>query len=307
MDPRALLSLLEGVAEEDMRARLRSSLLFAEEPPGAKPPDEVEERFASTVRRIAERSPDHRIGDFFLMGREWEGFRDFIKATVLSRESVAVGRPREEEGSGEGFEAALRAEVEDEAMKPFAAAASRITSELPREGDQAGWIDRVVDAHEAASLVRVADRLGSADLRGWAVTWANLRAGLSLVRARRLGWDAEELCGHWHAVGFDDPSLADLARGDEGGWPSALRKLGLRDPEGVLGGPEETVRLARRIDETVSASAAAAAGMPFGPERVFAFLWALRCEAMNLRVVLSAAALAIPPARIENELRTGYG
>jgi len=47
--------------------------------------------------------------------------------------------------------------------------------------------------------------------------------------------------------------------------------------------------------------------MAFGPEIVFAFLWALRAEAFNLRMVLSAADYGTPEERLVKQLRAGHG
>lgn len=308
MERRDFLSLLTAESGEERQARLRSSVLFAEMPPVDTSAEQVEEAFAATVRDVAAIAPDDRIADLFLLGRDWQRFREVAKSQVV-RGDVGGAEPGQERPTEdeERFAPCWKGEVEDERLKPFAEAARKIASEVPAEGDVAGWVDQVADAHEAASLVEAARALESEVLLDWVRTWVRLRSALSLIRARRIGWKTDTILSHWKSAGFDDPALAKLAFGEESGWAAALRELGLPKAEDVLGQPEPTVHLARRIDEWVSTLAAASSSMPFGPEPVFAFLWALRIEAINLRLALSAAAFGIPEGRLAEELRAGDG
>jgi len=310
MERRDLLAFTGIDSPEERSARLRSSLLFADAPPGGNLVDEVEEAFCAYVQRIAAVSPDDRIADLFLLERDWEEFRRFAKSVML--QETEPRRELRDGGAAElsPVEAAWRGDVEEERFTPFAEAAGRIASDCPREGDRAGWIDHVADAYAAASLIRTAARLRAEDLLDWVRTWATLRAALALIRARRLSWDAAALWTHWQAAGFDDPALAELAAGAEAEWPSALDKLGMGTAGTALTDltePDMTVRLAQQIDDRVTQLASASSGIPFGPERVFAFLWALRSEALNLRLALTAAEFGIPEKRLASALRIGHG
>jgi len=304
---RQVLALLEADSAEEVATRLRASLLFAERPPGQSPVQEVPERFAKVVQYVALLSPDPRIGDLFLQGRRWEEFRRFAKEAVSETARPRGPRQEPERRPTSVYEACWSGEVEDERLRPFADAARTIRSELPAEGDRPGWIDRYLDACEAASLMRSAAALESEDLARWVRTWLDLRAALGLVRARRSGWDTAGVLGFWRRAGFDEPGLAELAAAREEDWPRLMRELGLPQAEGVAPGPDFPARVERYIDERVAELASAASGMPFGPERVFAFLWALRCEAVNLRLVLTAAGYGIPPEAVREEVREGYG
>jgi hypothetical protein len=121
------------------------------------------------------------------------------------------------------------------------------------------------------------------------------------------GWPASAFLADWQRFGFDDPALATLAEGERPEWPGALDRLGLPAAEDLLAEAEPAVRLARRIDARLGELASAAGGIPFGPERVFAFLWALRMEALHLRLVLTAAAFGIPEDRVVGEWRAAHG
>lgn len=308
MDRRTLLGLLEADSPEELRGRLRASLLFTESPPSGNPLDDIEARLEEVVERIAALSPDDRIADLVLMSRRWEELRTFAKRKLQGASGTQPGKPAAKPGpADELLEAAWRGRVEDTRMKPFVEAAEEIQSASEQQEDVPGWVDRLVDAREAATLVAVAAELGGKALTDWVRTYANLCAGLALIRARRIGWEVEPFWEQWKAVGFDDPDLAELAGADETAWPRSLEKLGLPDAARVLSAPDPTVALARRMDDQLANLASAAKGMPFGPELVFAFLWALRSEAVNMKLVLAAAAFGIPEERVAAELRTGYG
>jgi len=305
MQVRDLLGLVKVESEEERRQRIRLSLLFGETAPVGNPMEQIEQAFRDVVCRTARISPDSRIGDLFLLGQDWHGFRRFAKSAMLEQSAVGAKQAEPAE-SDERFTMCWNDRIEDERDRPFAEAAEHIRSKLPAEGDRAGWIDAAMDAHEAASLVRAAASLESDALLNWVQTWMNLRGALSLIRARRTGWETAGLLAQWQAVGFDDPALAEVASENEAEWPIALGKLGLPTAAAVLAEPEATVRLAREIENRVSVLASESTGMPFGPERVFAFLWALRAEAINLRLALSAATFGLPEDRVGQELRIGY-
>jgi len=303
MDHRELLGLLEADDADERASRLRSSVLFLDAPATDDLPDRVSDAFGAYVRRIGDASPDDRIADLFLAERDWEEFRAFAKARVIRSDETARDRGQEESSR---FEACLREETEDPRMQPFADALAHIEAACPSEGDRAGWIDGVVDAHEAAMLMDLATALGSEALQDWVRTWTALRAGLSLIRARRIGWDASELLAQWRDAGFASEDLTVLAEGPDSAWALALERLGLPGAAAALAEDEPTVQLALRIDDGVARRAADASGIPFGPERVFAFLWAVRSEAINLRLLLNAAEYGIPETRVEAAMRTNY-
>lgn len=308
MDHRALLGLLEADSSEELRTRLRASLLFAERPPSDKPLDEVEERFEDTVQWIAGLSPDDRIGDLVLIGRQWEAFRTFVKDKLKREPESRQGKTAAKaEPADERFEEAWRCRAEDDRMEPFMKAAEEIQAAFEQQEDVAAWVDRLADAREAAALVATADALQCETLLDWVRVYAKLRVGSTLIRAGRIGWETEPLIEQWQAAGFDDPELLELAAADAAAWGPALEKLGLPHAARILSAPDATVALARKIDDHLANLAQGAKGTPFGPEVVFAFLWALRSEAINMKLVLSAAAFGIPRERVAEQLRVGYG
>jgi len=299
------IGVLRAGSSEERQTRLRASLLFAEGPPPADAAEAVEAALVRRAREIGALSPDERIADLVLLEREWDAFREAAKKAMLSENSGTAVPGRDDEGGL--FAASLSDANTDERAAVFRPAAETIRTRLPREGDRAGWIDGIVDGYAMASLVAAAEQLGSRELASWARTRALLVAALSLIRARRLAWPADELHEAWSVAGLDEPSLADVARGDESGWPAALDRLGLPYAERALGEDEPAVRLALMIDDRITELASAARGMAFGPEIVFAFLWALRAEALNLRLVLSAAEYGTPEERLVGQLRAGHG
>lgn len=304
MDKRAVLGVFEADSPEELKSRLRASLLFADAPPSDMPMDEVNKRFQQAVRGIAVSSPDVRIGDLFILDRVWEGFRAFAKSTPAEKGAVQSGRRTESaDVTAELFRACWEGRVEDERMQPVADAAVALRAAAEGETDLAGMVDRVVDAHEAAAHEKTAHALGGEALEEWVAVLTRLRAGLTLFRAKRLGWDTQKFLEPWRAVGVDHPALADLATGKKEEWAGAWDRLGLPNAAGALNAADAPVELERRIDNRISGLAGGAKGMPFGTERVFAFLWALRNEATNLRMVLTAAACGIPAERVAAQMR----
>lgn len=291
LDRRGTLAVAHALNDEERRARLRASLLFADAPPGERPFDEVEERFARLARAMGEQSPDLRVAGLLLQGRDWAEFRAAARAAAGVRTASATqGR----------WAAALRGEAEGPEQAEFAAGGRRATAELPREIASGTWVDRVLDAREAAALIRVAREAGGEPLGGWIVTWVRLRGALAFLRARRLGWDNAALWLEWQLAGLDCPELGGVALGDDATRAAALRALGLALPAEGIG----VAAIERHIDERMTELLSTARGEPFGPETFFAFLWAVRIEALNLRIALAASDSGMSEQRIAAELRT---
>lgn len=297
LDQRAVLAIAQSITAEELRARLRNSLLFSQTPPGERPLDEVERRFGEVARQIAEMSPAPRIAEMFLLEREWLAFRQFARGRLLKKTAGA----RAGQAQDERFEAALRGEAVEPSCAQFVEAGVAIAAALGNES--AADVDRLADPWEAAAVLRAARELESEMLTEWTATWARLRAALALIRARQNGWDVAPFRQAWRDAGFDQEALDDIARGGQSEWPAALERLGLPHAAQFTSGPDMPVRLARAIDARITELTADAQGIAFGPEKVFAFLWALRMESLNLRVVLSAAEAGIPESRFAYELR----
>jgi len=294
------LMLLRAAADE-RRARLRMTLLYEASPPVEPTAESVMRQFAAAVRRVAYLSPNPRLADLFLQSGEWEEFRRVAK--VMVGRTAPVGS---EVSIPERLRAIWSGAAGEPALRPFVLAASVIARNAPRDGECEAWVDRVVDAHEIAALVSVADDLLSDVLREWVGTWARQRAAVALFRARKLGWNVPDFWPHWQRVGFDDPLLAAVALGPDSELPAALRGLGWREPEKALAEPEPAVHLGRQMEAQVEALASAARGIPFGPEPVFAFLWVLRREALDLRLVLSAVGAGMSEESVAAVLRATH-
>jgi len=140
-------------------------------------------------------------------------------------------------------------------------------------------------------------------LPGWIDLLTNLRAALAAFRATRLGWDAEKSLAPWLAAGFDNFFIFDLARAKPEDWLVIWDRLGLSIAADILNSEDAPAQIERAIDARMTAFGDEARGIPFGPEVVFAFLWALRNEALNLRIVLTARACGMDEARVAAQLR----
>lgn len=303
MDQRTVMAVAQASTGEEIRSRLRASLLFSATPPGERPLDEVEQRFREMAHAVGALCPDPGVAEMFLLPHEWHAFRQMGRARLTKK---AAGGLRGESGDAEGFEAALRGDMGGVRALGFAQAGVRLAVEATGEAEPS-VVDRVSDPWEAACAVLAAQGLGSEELSRWAETWAGFRAALSLIRARLNGWEIEPYYEEWRAAGFTAEALNDIAFGAPSEWPSALGRLGLPGAGEALSGAAPAVRLARRMDDRITELSRGASGVAFGPEKVFAFLWALKMEALNLRLMLSSVEAGIPPERVTDELRMEHG
>lgn len=306
LDRRALLALRRPADAAELQTRLRQSLLFSDGGIGPQPAEQVTERFEAFVRQICDASPDGRIGDFFLLSREWQIYRDIAKRAVLTDArgiGVASDIPTEEEMR---FLPLFRRDKSALGDDPFSAATRHILSNLPQGEDRLGRLDLMVDAFEAAALRRSVAALGSDELSEWIGQWIRLKAAQTILRCRRHEWDCASFGEDWRAAGFDDVPLDGLLRGTTTDDVYLLSQLGLRDADSLLNEPDFVVAMTRRVDDLLTRRLSEASGIPFGPERVFAFLWNLRNEAVNLKLILAGAVYDIPDERIEHELRAAH-
>lgn len=300
LDRRTLLGLLDAADAEERRGRLRGSLLYEDAVPGDMPGEEIDDRFAETARTLARQSPDPKIADIFLLEREWMTFRRFAKRQLVEKQQPAVAVKAGPDD--DRYRSLLAGQAAEPEWQRFADAGIAMSDRAKREKDPRGEMDRAADAAEAASVLEAANALGSAVVTEWTRQWMNLRAALSLIRARLNGWDADAYYRDWKEFGFDDPALADLAHESESAWPGALVRLGMNEKQAEAV-KESTAALAQRVNDAMTEKLHDADGIAFGPEQVFAFLWSLRNEATNLRIVLSAAESGMPKDLVDKELR----
>lgn len=302
MDRRSLMALVQAQTGESIVARLRVSLLFANAQPGERPLDEVESRFRDVARSIVAMCPHRCMETIFLSSHDWRAFRSVGRLRLSGGDSTAL---RADAKAAEAFEAALCGDTGGSRAYGFAVAGVRIASKASGAAAAAA-VDRVCDPYEIAGAVLAARESGSGELARWIETWAGLRAALSLVRARLQDWEMDELYAEWRAAGFGADALNEIAFGAKAGWAPALVRLGLPTAAEALASHAPAASLARMIDDQVTELARGAEGVAFGPEKVFAFLWALKMEAMNLRIVLAAAEAGMPEERFAPELRAEY-
>jgi len=308
LDRRAIVGLLDSEDPEEIAARLRSSLLFAEAPPGPAPIDEVDRRFGAKVEEVASASPDVRIGDLFLMDRRWHRFRQFAKSALIGEPESAARRPAKPSAERELFRECWEGRAEGERLRPFVEASDALRAASREAADIAGMVDRVCDAHEAAALVATARALGGEMLSDWVTDWVRLRAALAFFRARQIGWDTASIIEPWRGVGLDSPDLMSVALCKHDELPAVWERLGISGAREILAAPtgsaarEAPVAMARRIEAHLTRRISEAQGIPYGPEKVFEFLWRLRREAAAIKAILAAAASGIAKEKTAEEL-----
>jgi len=304
---RATLDLLNVDGLDDLLGRVRQTLMFAglaDTRRSFELAESMDAGYAAMVREVGEASPTSVVADVFLLPIEWQAFRACLRAEALGHERRGVS------GSAVPHEIWAQCWASDEVEPPFelfAAAAQAIRAAMPREERDERLVEEITDIYEARDLMRAALETRSDAIATWVATWLRLRLALALLRCRFNGW------GHVrHADALDDlavgkQEIISLVSPERRDWRTPLAQMGLRAIQTV---PEDdplpTVTIERLIDDAITELCHAGRGVPFGPELVFAFLWGLRCEALNLRLVVTGAAAGLPREAIARDIRQTY-
>ena len=303
---RAALELAAAEGLREAAARVRQTLMFAGLPDTDDPfaiLDAMQDAYAAVVRRIAEASPSRALGELFLLPIEWEAFRAFLREKALGLERLMVPGAATPEGAGEQCWAGRAAEP---GLEPFAEAAAAIRAAGSAEERTTQLVEGVTHVFEAQQLRQTARELGSPRVAAWVEGWLNLRLALALLRCRANQWAGILDPEAFEGLGEARQALLALAGGEERrDWRPAFAALGLAAAQGVAD-DDAPATIERLIDDWMTAAAHAGRAEAFGPEPVFAFLWALRVEALNLRTILAGVAVGLPSEAIAAEVRSTY-
>lgn len=304
---RATLDLLALGSLDDVLARVGQTLTLPR-PPEATEPFELAEAaeagYAAALRQLAKAAPSPALSDIFLLPIEWRAFRAYLHAEALGRERVRV--PGAEVPDATWAECWSSYDVEPP-FDLFAAAAQALRKGTAREDLDEQIIGEVTLAFEARDVMRAARDAGGTGVPPVVITWLRLRLALDLLRLRSLGWSHQSHEAALSAVGADGKDLLALATSDRADWRASFTRLGLPEAATIAeGDPSPAIAIERLIDNAVTRLAREGRYVPFGPEPVFAFLWALRIEAINLRLVLSGVAAGMDADAVARDIRDTY-
>jgi len=304
---RATLELLNADGLGEVASRVRQTLMFGDLPDTAEPfelAEAMEASYAAAVRRIAHASPSRSVADVLLLPIEWQAFRGFLREKALGLERAKA--PGSATPDAEWERCWATAEVEPP-FELFAAAAAAIREGAPREERTPQLVEGVAHVFEAREVRRAAAATGSAMIAGWVGEWLRLRLAVALLRARFNQW-ADALPPEALAdLGEARQAVLAVAAGERRDWRGALAALGLPHAQAI---PDDEGRAAaaaeRLVDDWMTERVRGGRGEAFGPEPVFAFLWALRVEAMNLKTIVAGVAAGIPRDAIARDVRQAY-
>jgi len=304
---RATLDLLAADSLDDLLVRIGQTLLLEAPPEAARPFDlaeALEAAFAAYVRQFARACPTSVVADIFLLPIEWRAFRAWVRAEALGQALARVP------GAAVPDERWADCWASPDAEPPFdlfAQAAAAIRKAVPHDELSERHIDEITCAFEARDVMRAARAAASADVLCWATTWWRLGIALDLLRTREHGWSHERYEAALAAIGAEHCDIIHVALPEHPDWRTTFVRLGL--PE-VIGVPDEdgvrSAAIERLIDNAVTRLAHAGRSVAFGPEIVFSFLWGLRTEALNLRLIAAGLAAGLDADAIAGDIRDAY-
>jgi len=303
----ATVDLLSAASLPELLGRVRQTLLFDGLPDAAEPfalADHMDELFAAALRRMRRASPTPAAADAFLLEFEWRAFRCYLRSQAVEREAVAVAGSETPEAV---WERCWNTADVDPGLWSYAQAARRIRAMLPRERQHDRLVDEVTEAYKARHMMRVIGRVGSPAVTAWVTTWVKLRLGLDLLRCSLNDWPHIRIADALDDFGVGKHEIMGLATPERPDWRTPFLHLGLPAVETIA---EKEARpaavLDRLIDDRMTELARGTRGVPFGPEPVAAFLWALRVEWRNLKLIVAGVAAGLPRETIAEDIRQSY-
>jgi hypothetical protein len=330
---RATLDLLSLGGLEELLGRVRQTFLFGDLAETLEPfelAESMQACFAVAVRRTAQASPIPAVADVFLLPVEWQSFRGYLRQKALGLERAPVPGAAIPDAT---WDQCWSSADQEPPLDGFAAAAVGVRASISQTGSDlkiqnSGLfgilrsdphrLDAITSVHEAHDVLRAARQTESPDIASWVETWLRLRLALALLRCRLSHWD--ELpprtipadLGNVGASGPLAPSvtgepLVTTAGSERRDWRPTFAGLGLASAPAVPeDDPLRATTIERLIDDRLTELTHAGRGVAFGPELVFAFLWGLRCEALNLRLIVTGVAARLPRESIAKDIRQTY-
>jgi len=304
---RATLDLLQGEAPEGMVPRLRQSLVFEDLAEGGgafELAERMKECEAAFVRDFAEACPTETLCELFLLPFEWEAFRAFLRQKLLGAEPKPVPGASTPEAV---WEECWRTPDLEPPFDLFAEAAAVIRTLAEAEESASHLVEGFTHIYEARDLRRTARQVASPQVLEWVETWLRLRLALAVLRCRFSGWGHIRAADALDDLGVDRQRVMTLAEPERPNWPDAFVAMGLAGAEAVAGeDPRAAVAIERLIDDHMTDLVRQGRGVPFGPEPVFGFLWGVRIEALNLRLIATGLAAGVPREHLAEDVRKSY-
>ncbi len=307
LNDRATADLLHSESPQSLVSRLRQSLVF-EEVADAADPLELGERMteclAGFVREFAEACPTDLLAELFLLPLEWEAFRGFLRARLLGGETTPVPGAATPQAV---WEECWRTPDLEPPFDLFAEAAAVVRTLAESEENASHLVEGFTHIYEARDLRRTAAQLHCPQVLEWVETWLRLSLALAVLRCRFNGWGHVRAADALDDLGVEKQRIMTLAEPERPNWPEAFAALGLEEAQTLApDDPRAPATIERLVDDHMTELVREGRGVPFGPEPVFGFLWGVRVEALNLRVIAAGVAAGAPRERLAQDIRKTY-
>jgi hypothetical protein len=306
MAPAALFERMVRAARvEDVARALRESLIGE----SLKAPERLKEADAAIrgfyeglVDEMRRLCPDPRVADLFLLRRELQSLKGYIKRVRFGMDADSV----ESRYSDADWEHLL-AGGDTELPPVFGQVLAQVRGVAGDRREPAGLFDAAFDGASLRALCAAATATANGFIAGYFRRFDTARGVEMLWRARLLGEPAEVQ----QAIAetrHDAALFRTLLSCDTEDWagPLVAAMDGLR-ADGLAGGDRAALRrFVAASDRWLMDYARSARFVPFGPERVFGCLVGLEAEAANLALAVGGKAHDIAADVLLAHLKAGY-
>ena len=262
----------------------------------------VEQEFIRAARRFAHDAPETSVCELLLVKYLFAELRTFLRGKLLG-DGVEEAEP----GflSSEELEALWEDRID--AREDLVEVVKPLRTTLEHVEDAAGLVDLLVDREELTYFVERARAIDSEFIRDWAETYVRLTAALTVIRARLAGESIEKLIEVLLKETLEDAWLLDLVDEERERLDNVLAQ-GFTPLEGeiVSISRSQVGSIARMMDDRLTLDAARARMIPFGPERLFGYLWGLHVENLNLRLITETFVVDADRDETRARLRRSY-
>ena len=304
---RATLELLNAGGLDDLLARVRQTAMFADLGDHRGPfelAEEMQACAAAAFRRLGDASPTRSVAGIFLLPIEWQAFRGFLRAKALGLER---GNAPGSAVTDAVWEQCWATADVAPPFDLFAASAAALRDSGPREELEPQVADAITSLYEARDIRRAAHATGSPVIAGWVDTLLKLRLALALLRCRVNEWGNVLGADAFDDLGLSRTDVQALLAPERRDWRAPFVSLGFA---AILTIPEEealpAAAIERLTDDAITDPSRGGRGLAFGPEPVFAYLWALRIEALNLKTLVAGVAAGLSREAISKDIRQTY-
>ncbi|HUV38438.1 MAG TPA: V-type ATPase subunit, partial [Planctomycetota bacterium] len=273
--------------------------------PDASSPGEVtralEREYVRIACDLAKQSPDTTVCKLMLA--------NYIFAEVRARVREAL-MPRHA-GEAPGF-------ITDDELDALAggsvdgrldldALADAVRTHVERTGQPPEAMDLLIDREELVYMFELARGIGSEMIDTWIVEEGLMKAAVTIVRAQLAGESADRLIDVFLAPPFDYDWLIRLVREDFDRMDNVLmERLEAAEGELVTVARRTLGEIARRTDDKLTHGLRHARYVAYGPERLLGYLWALRTENLNLRLIAETFIVQADRDETRTKLRRSY-